>query len=69
MGRNCPYRGNFTSWKRVLTDADAKLNWKYPTIGNGWKTYQSEVNNDYRVRVAKDALELLLLREQLPEGH
>lgn len=48
--------GDFKGWRRVITDADAKLNWKFPTIGNGWKTYKSEVNNDYRVRVAKDAL-------------
>ncbi|WLP59921.1 hypothetical protein [Bacillus pumilus] len=48
--------GVFKGWERVLTTADAKLNWKYPTIENGWKTYKSEVNNDYRVRVAKDAL-------------
>ncbi|MFJ5671174.1 hypothetical protein ACIQAS_05860 [Bacillus safensis] len=46
----------FTGWERITTSKDAKLNWKFPTIGNGWKTYKSEVNNDYRVRVAKDAL-------------
>lgn len=48
--------GEFKGWKRMITDSDAKLNWKFPTIRNGWKTYKSEVNNDYRVRVAKDAL-------------
>ncbi|MEK4844485.1 hypothetical protein QRD87_01360 [Bacillus altitudinis] len=48
--------GDFKGWRRIITDVDAKLNWKFPTIGNGWKTYKSEVNNDYRVRVAKDAL-------------
>lgn len=48
--------GSFKGWKRILTDADTKLNWKFPTIENGWKTYKSEVNNDYRVRVAKDAM-------------
>ncbi|MED0683980.1 hypothetical protein P4T03_12825 [Bacillus altitudinis] len=46
----------FKGWERIITSGDAKLNWKYPTIENGWKTYKSEVNNDYRVRVAKDAL-------------
>ncbi|MEM5030469.1 pyocin knob domain-containing protein [Priestia sp. WB3] len=46
----------FRGWERVITSGDVKLNWKFPTIGNGWKTYKSEVNNDYRVRVAKDAL-------------
>ncbi len=46
----------FRGWERIITSGDAKLNWKFPTIGNGWKTYKSEVNNDYRVRVAKDAL-------------
>ncbi|MCA0923053.1 hypothetical protein LCM03_00105 [Bacillus stratosphericus] len=46
----------FTGWERITTSKDAKLDWKFPTIGNGWKTYKSEVNNDYRVRVAKDAL-------------
>ncbi|MCY7681024.1 hypothetical protein P5485_014500 [Bacillus pumilus] len=46
----------FKGWERITTSGDAKLNWKFPTIGNGWKTYKSEVNNDYRVRVAKDAL-------------
>lgn len=60
--------GNFTGWKRVLTDADAKLNWKYPTIGNGWKTYQSEVNNDYRVRVAKDALGTVTVKGAIAGG-
>ncbi|MFP7455117.1 hypothetical protein [Bacillus safensis] len=48
--------GSFKGWERMLTEKDAKLDWKFPTIGNGWKTYKSEVNNDYRVRVAKDAL-------------
>ena len=60
--------GNFTGWKRVLTDAEAKLNWKYPTIGNGWKTYQSEVNNDYRVRVAKDALGTVTVKGAIAGG-
>ncbi|MBX7001878.1 hypothetical protein EX219_09805 [Bacillus aerophilus] len=60
--------GNFTGWKRVITDADAKLNWKYPTIGNGWKTYQSEVNNDYRVRVAKDALGTVTVKGAIAGG-
>ncbi|EKF34111.1 hypothetical protein [Bacillus xiamenensis] len=60
--------GNFTGWKRVLTDTDAKLNWKYPTIGNGWKTYQSEVNNDYRVRVAKDALGTVTVKGAIAGG-
>ncbi|WNF51999.1 hypothetical protein [Bacillus sp. SG20001] len=46
----------FKGWERITTSKDAKLDWKFPTIGNGWKTYKSEVNNDYRVRVAKDAL-------------
>ncbi|MCY7570934.1 hypothetical protein [Bacillus pumilus] len=46
----------FRGWRRIITDVDAKLDWKLPTIRNGWKTYKSEVNNDYRVRVAKDAL-------------
>lgn len=48
--------GDFKGWRRIITDFDAKLNWKFPTIENGWKTYKSEVNNDYRVRVAKDAM-------------
>ncbi|MEK4020407.1 hypothetical protein MHB38_06165 [Bacillus sp. FSL K6-3176] len=60
--------GDFTGWKRVLTDADAKINWKYPTIGNGWKTYQSEVNNDYRVRVAKDALGTVTVKGAIAGG-
>ncbi|MDX5484837.1 hypothetical protein NJE56_07725 [Bacillus pumilus] len=46
----------FKGWERITTSGDAKLDWKFPTIRNGWKTYKSEVNNDYRVRVAKDAL-------------
>ncbi|WP_196770514.1 pyocin knob domain-containing protein [Bacillus safensis] len=46
----------FKGWERIITSGDAKLDWKFPTIRNGWKTYKSEVNNDYRVRVAKDAL-------------
>jgi len=46
----------FKGWERIITSGDAKLNWKYPTIENGWKTYKSEVNNDYRVRVGKDAM-------------
>ncbi|AMM89689.1 hypothetical protein UP15_12085 [Bacillus pumilus] len=46
----------FKGWERITTSGDSKLNWKFPTIRNGWKTYKSEVNNDYRVRVAKDAL-------------
>ncbi|UDB47304.1 hypothetical protein [Bacillus safensis] len=46
----------FKGWERITTSKDAKLDWKFPTIRNGWKTYKSEVNNDYRVRVAKDAL-------------
>lgn len=46
----------FKGWKRVIMDADANTVYKFPTILNGWKTYKSEVNNDYRVRVAKDAL-------------
>ncbi|WP_144523751.1 hypothetical protein, partial [Bacillus pumilus] len=46
----------FRGWERVITSGDAKLDWKFPTIRNGWKTYKSEVNNDYRVRVGKDAL-------------
>ncbi|MBU8727718.1 hypothetical protein [Bacillus pumilus] len=46
----------FRGWERVITSGDAKLDWKFPTIRNGWKTYKSEVNNDYRVRVAKDAM-------------
>ncbi len=46
----------FKGWERITTSGDAKLDWKFPTIENGWKTYKSEVNNDYRVRVAKDAL-------------
>ncbi|QLI78722.1 hypothetical protein [Bacillus pumilus] len=46
----------FMGWERIITSGDAKLNWKFPTIRNGWKTYKSEVNNDYRVRVGKDAL-------------
>ncbi|QCU17581.1 hypothetical protein BPGQ101_01365 [Bacillus altitudinis] len=60
--------GTFRGWKRVLTDAEAKLNWKYPTIGNGWKTYQSEVNNDYRVRVAKDALGTVTVKGAIAGG-
>ncbi|UDF17614.1 hypothetical protein LG951_05335 [Bacillus pumilus] len=48
--------GDFKGWRRIITDVDAKLNWKFPTIENGWKTYKSEVNNDYRVRVAKDVM-------------
>lgn len=47
--------GLFKGWKRMLTDADANSKWEYPTIVNGWKTYKSEVNNDYRVRYTKDA--------------
>ncbi|MCY7470467.1 hypothetical protein MCZ05_13640 [Bacillus safensis] len=46
----------FKGWERITTSKDAKLDWKLPTIRNGWKTYKSEVNNDYRVRVAKDAM-------------
>ncbi|MEC1118554.1 hypothetical protein P9F86_05110 [Bacillus altitudinis] len=46
----------FKGWERITTSKDAKLDWKFPTIENGWKTYKSEVNNDYRVRVAKDAM-------------
>lgn len=48
--------GLFKGWKRMLTDADANTTYKFPTILNGWKTYKSEVNNDYRVRYTKDAL-------------
>lgn len=48
--------GSFKGWKRIVTDADANSKWEYPTIVNGWKTYKSEVNNDYRVRYTKDAL-------------
>ncbi|MGE7658281.1 BppU family phage baseplate upper protein [Bacillus altitudinis] len=47
--------GSFKGWKRMLTDTDANSKWEYPTIVNGWKTYKSEVNNDYRVRYTKDA--------------
>ncbi|WP_226567358.1 hypothetical protein [Bacillus stratosphericus] len=48
--------GVFKGWKRVLTDTDANTKWEYPTLVNGWKLYKSEINNDYRVRVAKDAM-------------
>ncbi|MBR0627028.1 hypothetical protein [Bacillus altitudinis] len=60
--------GSFKGWERMLTEKDAKLNWKYPTIGNGWKTYQSEVNNDYRVRVAKDALGTVTVKGAIAGG-
>jgi len=60
--------GSFKGWERILTEKDAKLNWKYPTIGNGWKTYQSEVNNDYRVRVAKDALGTVTVKGAIAGG-
>ncbi|MGM0969459.1 MAG: hypothetical protein ACQEWR_12890 [Bacillota bacterium] len=48
--------GSWRGWKRIITDVDSNLDWKFPTIRNGWKTYKSEVNNDYRVRVGKDAM-------------
>ncbi|QXJ49582.1 hypothetical protein KIV12_07350 [Bacillus altitudinis] len=60
--------GSFKGWERMLTEKDAKLNWKYPTIGNGWKTYQSEVNNDYRVRVAKDAFGTVTVKGAIAGG-
>lgn len=60
--------GVFKGWKRMITDADAKLDWKFPTIGNGWKTYKSEVNNDYRVRVAKDAMGTVYVRGAITGG-
>ncbi|MEV9651266.1 BppU family phage baseplate upper protein [Bacillus aerius] len=46
----------FKGWERIITSGDAKTDYKFPTILNGWKTYKSEVNNDYRVRYTKDAL-------------
>lgn len=60
--------GSFKGWKRILTDADTKLNWKFPTIENGWKTYKSEVNNDYRVRVAKDAMGIVHITGAIAGG-
>ncbi|MFP7370448.1 MULTISPECIES: hypothetical protein [Bacillus] len=60
--------GVFKGWKRMITDSDAKLDWKFPTIGNGWKTYKSEVNNDYRVRVAKDAMGTVYVRGAIAGG-
>ncbi|MBR0592497.1 hypothetical protein [Bacillus pumilus] len=60
--------GVFKGWNRMITDADAKLDWKFPTIRNGWKTYKSEVNNDYRVRVAKDAMGTVYVRGAIAGG-
>ncbi|MDM5298078.1 hypothetical protein QUF51_07895 [Bacillus pumilus] len=48
--------GLFKGWSRLITDKDSISTPDYPTPINGWKTYQSEVNNDYRVRVTKNAL-------------
>ncbi|MGG1960725.1 pyocin knob domain-containing protein [Bacillus pumilus] len=58
----------FRGWERVITSGDAKLDWKFPTIRNGWKTYKSEVNNDYRVRVAKDAMGTVYVRGAIAGG-
>lgn len=58
----------FKGWERITTSKDAKLDWKLPTIRNGWKTYQSEVNNDYRVRVAKDALGTVTVKGAIAGG-
>lgn len=58
----------FKGWERITTSKDAKLDWKFPTIGNGWKTYKSEVNNDYRVRVAKDALGIVYVTGAIAGG-
>ncbi|MCM3139292.1 hypothetical protein [Bacillus safensis] len=60
--------GSWRGWKRIITDADSKLDWKFPTIGNGWKTYNSNVNNDYRVRVAKDAMGTVYVRGAISGG-
>ncbi|MGG5181414.1 hypothetical protein ACQYAC_19345 [Bacillus sp. MM09(2025)] len=58
----------FKGWERITTSKDAKLDWKLPTIRNGWKTYKSEVNNDYRVRVAKDAMGIVYVTGAITGG-
>ncbi|MCA6607428.1 phage baseplate upper protein [Bacillus safensis] len=47
--------GTWSGWRRVLTDADANVTWKYPTPGNGWVQYASTDGSTHTLRYTKDA--------------
>ncbi|KLV15105.1 hypothetical protein ABW03_19165 [Bacillus altitudinis] len=46
----------FRGWKRLITDGDAAVTWKTPSLSKGWKQYVSTDGFPHTLRYSKDAL-------------
>ncbi|WP_260984102.1 BppU family phage baseplate upper protein [Bacillus pumilus] len=45
----------FRGWKRLITDGDAAVTWKTPSLSKGWKQYVSSDGFPHTLRYSKDA--------------
>ncbi|WHF29082.1 phage baseplate upper protein (plasmid) [Bacillus altitudinis] len=45
----------FRGWKRLITDGDASVTWKTPSLSKGWKQYVSPDGFPHTLRYTKDA--------------
>ncbi|WP_342495632.1 BppU family phage baseplate upper protein [Bacillus sp. FSL K6-0994] len=45
----------FRGWKRLITDGDAAVIWKTPSLSKGWKQYVSSDGFPHTLRYSKDA--------------
>lgn len=45
----------FRGWKRLITDGDAVVTWKTPSLSKGWKQYVSSDGFPHTLRYTKDA--------------
>ncbi|MGM5473775.1 pyocin knob domain-containing protein [Bacillus pumilus] len=45
----------FREWKRLITDGDAAVTWKTPSLSKGWKQYVSSDGFPHTLRYSKDA--------------
>ncbi|APT45948.1 phage baseplate upper protein [Bacillus safensis] len=45
----------FRGWKRLITDGDAAVTWKTPSLSKGWKQYVSTDGFPHTLRYSKDA--------------
>ncbi|WP_144487934.1 phage baseplate upper protein [Bacillus pumilus] len=46
----------FRGWKRLITDGDAAVTWKKPSLSKGWKQYVSSDGFPHTLCYSKDAL-------------